>query len=123
MTRKAPKTAWKPGHAAPATAWKPGQSGNPNGRPKIVKEIQELAREHTADALNALVAVVKNPKSPPAARVSAAEALLDRGYGRAPQSLTLDVRNDITRFLASLGMGTAAPHANGLADQPSQVRH
>jgi hypothetical protein len=29
-----------------------------------------------------------NPKSPPAARVSAANALLDRGYGKPPQHIT-----------------------------------
>ena len=32
-----------------------------------------------------------NPKSPPAARVSAANALLDRGYGKPPQHITGEV--------------------------------
>jgi hypothetical protein len=62
-----------------------GQSGNPGGRPKAVAEVQELARQHTIDAVETLVSIMTNPKSAPAARVSAANALLDRGYGKPPQ--------------------------------------
>jgi hypothetical protein len=65
--------------------WKSGQSGNPSGRPKVVGEIRALAREHTAAALEALVEIVGSKKAPPAARVAAANAILDRGYGR-PES-------------------------------------
>ena len=67
-----------------------GQSGNPGGRPKEVAEVRELAREHTEDAINALTEIMKNKDAPPAARVSAANALLDRGFGRAPQSIDLN---------------------------------
>jgi hypothetical protein len=59
-----------------------GVSPNPGGRPKVVGHVRELAREHTAVAVGTLVTVMKNTKSPPAARVAAANALLDRGYGR-----------------------------------------
>jgi hypothetical protein len=45
--------------------------------------VRELAREHTAGAVDMLVTVMKNAKAPPAARVAAANALLDRGYGRS----------------------------------------
>jgi Family of unknown function (DUF5681) len=66
-----------------------GQSGNPGGRPKIVGEVKELARAHTAEAIQTLVSIMTNPKSTPAARVSAANALLDRGgYGKPPQHIT-----------------------------------
>ena len=65
-----------------------GQSGNPGGRPKVVAEVKELAREHTAEAIRTLVSIMTNSKSPPAARVSAANALLDRGYGKPPQHIT-----------------------------------
>jgi hypothetical protein len=34
------------------------------------------------------VSIMTNPKSAPAARVSAANALLDRGYGKPPQHIT-----------------------------------
>ena len=31
-----------------------GRSGNPAGRPKVVRELRELAREHTRKAINEL---------------------------------------------------------------------
>jgi hypothetical protein len=34
------------------------------------------------------VSIMTDPKSAPAARVSAANALLDRGYGKPPQHIT-----------------------------------
>ena len=65
-----------------------GVSPNPGGRPKEVGHVRELAREHTAVAVGTLVTVMKNAKAPPAARVAAANALLDRGYGR-PGSMSV----------------------------------
>jgi Family of unknown function (DUF5681) len=65
-----------------------GQSGNPGGRPEVVAEVRELAREHTSKAVETLVSIMTNQKAAPAARVSAANALLDRGYGKPPQHIT-----------------------------------
>ena len=65
-----------------------GRSGNPGGRPKVVAEVKELARKHTGKAIETLVSIMDNPKAAPAARVSAANALLDRGYGKPPQHIT-----------------------------------
>jgi hypothetical protein len=65
-----------------------GRSGNPGGRPKVVAEVKELARKHTGKAIETLVSIMANPKAAPAARVSAANALLDRGYGKPPQHIT-----------------------------------
>ena len=45
------------------------------------QRLSELAKDHTHDALLTLVDVAKNGRSD-AARVSAANALLDRGYGK-----------------------------------------
>src|SRR3954452_23772884 len=65
-----------------------GQSGNPGGRPKVIAEIQALAREHTTSAVETLVTIMNDQKAAPASRVSAANALLDRGYGKPPQHIT-----------------------------------
>lgn len=66
-----------------------GQSGNPGGRPKQAAKISELARAYTSEAMRTLAQIMKSKKAPAAARVSAACALLDRGYGRPAQSIDL----------------------------------
>src|SRR5262245_8414812 len=73
----------------PALWQKGGPSPNPKGRPKVPRtpaEVKALAREHTVGAIETLVKVHKNPKSPPAARVAAASEILNRGWGRAPST-------------------------------------
>ena len=54
----------------------------------MIAEVKELARAHTGAAIETLVSIMANPKAAPAARVSAANALLDRGYGKPPQHIT-----------------------------------
>lgn len=67
--------------------WLPGQSANPAGRPRDSYEIQALARSYAPKALQTLVDIAADKTLPPAARVSAAQALLDRGYGRPMQQV------------------------------------
>ena len=55
-----------------------GQSGNPGGRPKELREVVEIARAHGPEAIAALANIMRDPESPPAARVAAANAILDR---------------------------------------------
>jgi hypothetical protein len=64
-----------------------GQSGNPGGRPKVIAHIRDKAREYTVEALETLAAVMRDKRVPAAARVSAANALLDRGYGKPLQTV------------------------------------
>ena len=54
---------------------------------KTITEIRSLARSHTRTAINALVGVMKSKDATHAARVSAATAILDRGWGRPVQAL------------------------------------
>jgi hypothetical protein len=57
---------------------------------KAITEIRSLARSHTRTALNVLVAVMRNTNATPPARVAAANAILDRGWGKPTQSLAND---------------------------------
>jgi hypothetical protein len=68
-----------------------GHSGNPSGRPAIISELQKLARSHTPTALATLVEIMSNTASPPNARVAAAVALLDRGYGRPSTAVFVEM--------------------------------
>ena len=54
---------------------------------KTLTEIRSLARSHTRSALKALVGVMQCKDTTPAARVSAANAILDRGWGKPPQAI------------------------------------
>ena len=62
-----------------------GESGNPGGRPKVIAEIHELARKQAPAAIKALSDIVADTAASPAARVSAATAILDRGFGKPAQ--------------------------------------
>ena len=71
----------------PRSAWSPGQSGNPGGRPKVAAEVRDLAREYAGKAIKRLVGLMDSKNQPVALR--AAEAVLDRGYGRPLQAMKL----------------------------------
>ena len=73
----------------------PGVSGNPGGRPKAVAAVRELAREWTKAAIETLADVCMNGEKE-AARVAAAEALLNRGWGRPEQAVQLEDANGNT---------------------------
>jgi hypothetical protein len=73
--------------ARSSTTFQKGQCGNPKGRLKILAEVQQLARQYTESAIKTLAEICQDTKAPPAARVAAANGLLDRGYGKPPQAL------------------------------------
>ena len=72
---------------ANSTSFRPGQSGNPNGRPRVLADVQNAAREHSSEAIETLAGIMRDPKAPAAGRTSAACALLDRGYGKPSQAI------------------------------------
>ena len=59
-----------------------GISGNPGGRPREVGDVREMARDHTEEAVETLVDLMRHAKSD-AARGAPAQALLDRVYGKS----------------------------------------
>jgi hypothetical protein len=67
-----------------------GRSGNPGGRPRETGEIRDLARQYTPQAIEALQAIMNEQQAPASARVAAAEALLNRAWGRPTQMIAGD---------------------------------
>ena len=59
----------------------PGTSGNPGGRPKDEARVAELARSYTSEAIDTLVELMRCGKDD-RVRGTAAQALLDRGWGK-----------------------------------------
>ena len=107
-----------------------GQSGNPGGRPritdkKLVSDIRELARTHSKEALETLVAVMKSKSASPGARLTAANSLLDRAWGKPQQTIEATVtttfdgmtddelRDFIARETATFGGGHIAAFVSG----------
>jgi len=59
-----------------------GHSGNAGGRPKDEHRVSELARSYTVEAIETLVDLMRHGKDE-RVRGTAAQALLDRGWGKA----------------------------------------
>jgi hypothetical protein len=55
---------------------------------KTAAQIKALARRHTRAAIKVLAGIMNQADGPATARVSAAQALLDRGWGKASQPIT-----------------------------------
>lgn len=49
---------------------------------KAPAEIRSLARNHSRTALATLIGIMRQKNAPPAARVAAANSILDRGWGK-----------------------------------------
>jgi|HubBroStandDraft_6_1064221.scaffolds.fasta_scaffold67085_2 hypothetical protein len=56
--------------------------------------VSELARQHTEEAVRELVEVMRTSKSEPA-RISAATALLDRGWGKPTVQVDVSARSRV----------------------------
>lgn len=71
----------------PTNAWLPGQTGNPGGRPKNLSDVRDLARQHTVAAIATLATLMADEDAKPSTRVAAADALLDRAWGKPTQPI------------------------------------
>ncbi len=57
---------------------------------KTPSDIRSLARSHTESAIAVLAGIMNEAQAPHAARVAAANSLLDRGWGKPTQPLSGD---------------------------------
>jgi hypothetical protein len=53
---------------------------------------------------------MEDEKAPQAARVTAAQALLDRGWGKAPVQIDLNARQRFDSFLREVGIAARFEH-------------
>lgn len=81
----------------PGRPFQKGQSGNPAGRKAEIGPLKELAREHTAAAVETLVKALKAKGE--RTRVAAAEVLLDRGWGKATQHHEVDAGDELASVI------------------------
>ncbi len=88
--------------------FKKGQSGNPNGRPKKLPEIDKLLADvlgEEKDGVSAADAILRKLRAMAAqGNIRAAEILLDRAYGKAKQSTDITL-NQIPTPIIRLAHG------------------
>ena len=77
-----------PSNRDEAGRFTPGESGNPNGRPQLDRELAAAAREMTPEILERLAFWLKSDSYK--ASLGAAAILLDRGYGKPTQHIEID---------------------------------
>jgi hypothetical protein len=76
----------------------PGNSGNPGGRPKDGHRVADLARSYTTEAIETLVELMRHGRDD-RVRGTAAQALLDRGWGKARQEIVQDISGPQESYL------------------------
>ena len=64
--------------------------------PKAPTDIRSLARSYCPSALNVLRGIMENKTCPASARVAAATALIDRGYGKPHQTSEVTVNKRVS---------------------------
>ena len=75
-----------------------GQSGNPGGRPRDEQKVAELARSYTTEAIETLVELMRSGNDE-RVRGTAAQALLDRGWGKPKVEVMADVASSYVEAL------------------------
>ena len=77
----------------------PGSRCNPSGRPATDREVAALARQHGVTAIARLAEIMNDPEMEPGTVIRAAQAILDRAYGRPAQSVDIHAtRIDLGRL-------------------------
>ncbi len=65
---------------------RPGAGRKPRGPGKVKYDLKVAAQEYSATALETLVGIMQDGEGDPADRIRAAQAIWDRGHGKAVQA-------------------------------------
>jgi hypothetical protein len=95
----------------------PGSTLNPSGRPRIVQEIQDMARSAVPAAFARVVALVNSPDERVA--LAASQEILNRAYGKPLQQVNSDVRKlDVGQMWLA---GMQALHKRNTEAEPAAI--
>ncbi|MGC5777586.1 DUF5681 domain-containing protein [Methylobacterium sp. NFXW15] len=107
--------------ACKARGFQKGRSGNPKGRPPIIREVQEMAKELTPALISNLFEIATNDKANASARVQASVALLDRGWGRPKQSVDVKVDHNASGLAAAIAAAQDRMRVNSIPQQATDI--
>ncbi len=110
------------------TRWKPGQSGNPNGRPKKLPDLDKLMAEvlgpnkEGRDGMQVIIEALL--KKAAKGDVKAAELLLNRGYGKAKQFISMNHEGGVNIVFeqATANEGNSSQVHEGFSEEPGGIR-
>lgn len=104
--------------------WVKGQSANPGGKPNLTPDEADalnLARTFAPDAIRALHEIATSKTASDKARVTAAEAIINRVYGKPKETVESTIKHerrnesDILAELVALGLVPSERTAEGTA--------
>ena len=78
-----------------------GQSGNAGGRPRDEHKVSELARSYTTEAIDTFVGLMRHAKDD-RVRGTAAQALLERGWGKPRVEVATTHKSNSESFIEVL---------------------
>ena len=78
-----------------------GHSGNAGGRPRDEHKVAELARYYTTEAIDTLVDLMRHGKDD-RVRGTAAQALLERGWGKPKVEVVTAHKGNTESFIEAL---------------------
>jgi hypothetical protein len=128
-TRPAPQNRAKTGDRDGGGRFSAGTSGNPGGRPRMLRELKERIQVRGAELVDALFAIAlaapRKGAPSPRERALAARVLLDIGYGRPVQAVEVSGRNGgplVTRDISQLTSTERRARLNELLAKASVPR-
>lgn len=68
------------------------------------KAVIDMARDHTRKAFATIVSIMEDEEAPVAIRERCAEFVIERGYGKAPQAVLVDVNDSTGGGLTTLSV-------------------
>ena len=78
-----------------------GHTGNAGGRPRDEHKVTELARSYTTEAIDTLVDLMRHGKNE-RVRGTAAQALLERGWGKSRVEVVATHKSNSESFIEAL---------------------
>ena len=96
-----------------------GYSGNAGGRPRDEHKVAELARSYTKEAIDTLVDLMRHGKDD-RVRGTAAQALLERGWGKPRVEVSTTHKSNSESFIEALQQVAERVKERGITQEESK---